>query len=35
MYEQIRLIIVQKIYEKTTSSNQNVKFKKHPYMRYI
>ena len=35
MYEQIRLIIVQKIYEKITSSNKDIKFKKHPYIRYI
>ncbi len=29
------LVVVQKIYEKTTSSNKDISFQKHPYQRLI
>ena len=35
MNPSLRLMVVQKIYEKTTSSNKDISFQKHPYQRLI
>ena len=35
MNPSLRLVVVQKIYEKTTSSNKDISFQKHPYQRLI